>query len=141
MYNIRLRVANLVRKYDTCDPYRLAKALKIDVYALELPKSIRGFFIRPLKRRVIVLNSTMSEHERLVALCHELGHVRLHKGYGMLMRKYIRNSKQEAEANEFALHLLSYSRDIDAASLKPILDQRRPDALFVHNLLTALAEQ
>lgn len=140
MYNIRLRVANLIKKYDTCDPYRLAKYLKIDVYVLELPKSIRGFFVRPLKRKVIVLNANMSETEKLVALCHELGHVRLHKGYGMLMGRYIRNTKQESEANEFALHLLSYSRDIDTTALKPILDQRRPDPYFIHNLLTELAE-
>lgn len=140
MYNIRLRVANLVKKYDTTNPYKLAKALNIDVYVLELPRSIRGFFIRPLKRKAIVLNKAMSEQEQLVALCHELGHVRLHKGYGMLMHKYIRNTKQEAEANEFALHLLSYSKNIDATALKPMLDQRRPDAYFVHHLLTGLAE-
>lgn len=140
MYNIRLRVANLVKKYDTSDPYRLAKALKIDVYIMSLPKSVRGFFVRPLKRRAIVINADMSDNEKLVALCHELGHVRLHKGYGMLMGRYIRNSKQEAEANEFALHLLSYSRDIDATAIKQILDQRRPDPYFVHHLLTGLAE-
>lgn len=140
MYNIRLRVANLVKKYDTSDPYRLAKALKIDVYIMPLPKSVRGFFVRPLKRKAIVINSDMSDTERIVALCHELGHVRLHKGYGMLMGKYIRNTRQESEANEFALHLLSYSHDIDTTALKPILDQRRPDPYFIHNLLTGLAE-
>ena len=32
MLNIKLRVRNLVRKYDTSNPYELARHLKIDVY-------------------------------------------------------------------------------------------------------------
>lgn len=141
--NIPLRVKNLVKKYDTYNPYKLAKELHIDIYELDLPTSIRGFFIRPRRRKSIVINSNMSEAEKLVAVAHEIGHARLHKGYGMLMKAnfpYYRSSSREAEANEFAACLLSYNHDVDVNLLQQIIHKQKPDTQYIHNYLTGVIE-
>lgn len=141
MLNIKLRVRNLVRKYDTSNPYELAKLLNIDVYEFKLPPDVRGFLIRPLRRKMIFLNAGLSETEKLVALCHELGHARLHNGYGYTLRAntpYYRNSRREAEANEFAAHLLSHRHDINADMLKQVMNQKRPEPLMVHKMLNEI---
>lgn len=142
MFNIPLRVKNLVRKYDTCNPYHIAEELNIDILELDLPESIRGFFVRPLRRKMIVINANLDEVEKLVVLCHELGHVKLHKGYGMFMKKnlpYYRSTQRECEANEFALHLLSYSHDINTAQMQEVIKQKKPDPYYIHHLLTNIA--
>lgn len=139
--NIPLRVKNLVAKYDTYNPYQLAKELHIDIYELDLPPSIRGFFIRPRRRKSIVINSNMSEAEKLVAVAHEIGHARLHKGYGMLMKAnlpYFRSTKRETEANEFAACLLSYNHDVDITILQQIIKKQKTDAQYVHKYLTGV---
>lgn len=141
--NISLRVKNLVKKYDTYNPYQLAKELHIDIYELDLPPSIRGFFIRPRRRKSIVINSNMSEAEKLVAVAHELGHARLHKGYGMLMKAnlpYFRSTKRKTEANEFAACLLSYNHDVDVNMLQQIIKKQKTDAQYVHNYMTGAIE-
>ena len=71
MLNIPLRVKNLVNKFDTANPYKLAKLLNIDVYEYDLPIDIRGFIVRPLRRKCILLNKSLSETEKIVVLCHE----------------------------------------------------------------------
>ena len=73
MFNIPLRVENLILKYDTANPYQLAKCLNFDIYELDLPSAIRGFLIRPLRRKCIVLNANLSELQKHIVLCHELG--------------------------------------------------------------------
>lgn len=84
MFNISLRVENLILKYDTANPYQLAKCLNFDIYELDLPSEIRGFLIRPLRRKCIVLNSNLSELQKQIVLCHEIGHARLHSGYALI---------------------------------------------------------
>ena len=141
MLNIKLRVRNLVRKYDTSNPYELARHLKIDVYEFKLPRDVRGFIIHPLRRKMIFLNDSLSETEKIVALSHELGHVRLHSGYGYTLKAntpYYRSSRREAEANEFAAHLLSYRHDINADMLQQVLNQKRPEPLLVHKMLNEI---
>lgn len=144
MLNIKLRVRNLVRKYDTYNPYELARHLKIDVYEFKLPPDVRGFLIRPLRRKMIFLNDSLTETEKIVALCHELGHARLHSGYGYTLKAntpYYRSSRREAEANEFAAHLISYSRDINADELQQVINQKRPDPLMVHKMLNEIIRE
>ena len=144
MLNIKLRVRNLVRKYDTYNPYELARHLKIDVYEFKLPPDVRVFLIPPLRRKIIFLNDSLTETEKIVALCHELGHARLHSGYGYTLKAntpYYRSSRREAEANEFAAHLISYSRDINADELQQVINQKRPDPLMVHKMLNEIIRE
>ena len=56
MFNIKVRVKNLVKKYRTGNPFQLADDLGITIVRLPLPDDIRGFFVNVLRRKYIVLN-------------------------------------------------------------------------------------
>lgn len=139
--NIRLRVANLIRKYDTSDPYRLAKELGITVMTLDLPDSVRGFLVRVLRRKYIAINASLPEISQKVVLCHELGHASLHPAYGYyytLTGTYFIKSLKEAEANEFAVYMLSHSYDITPDTIATILKNRQQEPKTVHKILNEL---
>ncbi|MDD4601588.1 MAG: ImmA/IrrE family metallo-endopeptidase [Negativicutes bacterium] len=141
MINIKLRVANLVRKYGTCKPYALAHDLGIRIIPVDLPISVRGFLVRVLRRKIILLNNKLSETGAKVVICHELGHARLHSGYGYYYDPagtYFIPSKRETEANEFAAYLLSHSYDINPDIVANILKDRHPDPKAVHKILGEL---
>lgn len=108
MLNIKLRVKNLVRKYDTTDPYSIAKALNIEVCFMELPTRINGMWRRVLRRKYIVINSSLSEWQKKVVLCHK-GYY----SYNIAGRTFYLCTRKENEANEFSSELMSYSSDID----------------------------
>lgn len=139
MINIKLRVANLVKKYGTANPHLLAKALNIHIIRLPLPECTRGFLVRCLRRKYILINEALSDVAERVVICHELGHARLHLSYGYHFNAdytYFVPSKRESEANEYALHLLSYSGDTDSLmALQQYIVERRPDPREVHRLL------
>ena len=141
MMNIKLRVANLVKKYATHNPYELSKDLNITVMSLELPSSVRGFTVRVLRRKYIVLNAALPEHGKKVVLCHEIGHARLHPASGYyytLTGTYFIKSRKEAEANEYAAYVLSYSSDVDPGLLSKIIRGKQPNPRLVHQILSEL---
>ena len=139
--NIKLRVANLVAKSGTTNPYHIANDLGIDILPFGLPPSIRGFLVRVLRRKIIMVNDSLDDTAQMVTICHEIGHARLHSGYGYYYHTdgthYV-PSKREREANEFALHLLSYSHDFDVDAWASTLSDKRPDPNVVHRILNEL---
>lgn len=109
---IKEKVAKLVRKYDTRNPFGLAKDLGIYVYYKPLGK-LEGFYTIVLKRRAIVLNEHLEENRKRLILAHEIAHDQLHrnerKNLGeFLTMKHFNEAKNsyEIEANIFAAHLL-----------------------------------
>lgn len=139
--NIKLRVANLVKKCGTANPYHIAKDLGIEILSFDLPSSIRGFLVRVLRRKIIMLNDCLDETAQMVTVCHEIGHANTHSGYGYYYHAdgthYV-PSKREREANEFALYLLSYSHDFEVEAWANILKDKRPDPRIVHKILNDL---
>ena len=86
-------------------------------------------------------------------LAHELGHARLHTKYGYYLHadmSYYVPSKREKEANEFAIHLLSYSSDLDANLINKVINgdkldssygqpgEKNPNPREVHRILSKL---
>ncbi len=106
--NIKLRVKNLIEKYNTRNPYKLCEKLKIDIKFRDLGK-IRGYFKKVLRNKYIVINEKLDEYSQKVVLCHELGHAVLHSSKEVLLMKesfYRYTADLENEANEFAAQLL-----------------------------------
>lgn len=141
MKNIKLRVKNLIKKMGTADPFQIASALKIPIEYAELPPNINGYLSRPLRRKIIVINSKLNEYEIPIVICHELGHAMLHSIKGYIFHADTANfvnARNEYEANLFALYLLSYNYDIDnrllnAAPLQSdIMTYREAHALLCH---------
>lgn len=107
--DIRLKVLNLIVKYRTKNPFKLAKKLNIEILIEDLGE-VRGLFKKILRRKFIFVNSNLSEFDRLLVCCHELGHAILHSSseYQFLIdnTSLLRRSKLEDEANLFASYLL-----------------------------------
>ena len=76
--NIKLRVKNLVNKYQTADPFALAKELDVNILYVPLPEKIRGILVRVLRKKTILLNDKLNYEAQKIVICHELGHVRMH---------------------------------------------------------------
>lgn len=129
MYNYKIRARNLVRKYGTSNPFEIACYMNIDVLQLKLPNTIRGFLVRVLRRKFIALNANLPYEAQKIVVCHELGHAILHKGYGYYLHK---------EANQFAIHLLAYSSDLDANLITKVISEKDPDPRKVHKILSTL---
>jgi Predicted Zn peptidase len=100
--NLKLRVKNLVNKHGTADPFIIASGLGIKTHLAPLPKTVRGFLARVLRRKFIFVNEDLPELSQKIVVCHELGHARLHTGYGYRFHHdttYYVPSKREREAN------------------------------------------
>ena len=53
--NMKLRVRNLIEKYNTSNPYVLCERLGIEIKCVYY-KDVKGFFCRVLRRKYIVIN-------------------------------------------------------------------------------------
>ena len=135
--NIKLRVKNLVNKYQTADPFALAKELDVNILYVPLPEKIRGILVRVLRKKTILLNDKLNYEAQKIVICHELGHVRMHWHAGYFFQHegiYYSPARYECEANEFAIHLLNYSSDFiyDKDYILEILE--------VHKIINALMQ-
>lgn len=139
--NIPLRVRNLVKRHSTTNPFKIAKYENVDVIQWDLPNAIRGFLVRVLRRKIIFVNKNLSELQQLIVICHEIGHAKLHNGYGYYMHAdmvYYVSSKREHEANEYALNLLLQSYDIDIPTATKMIQSVKSDPRIVHKMLCDL---
>ncbi len=115
MKNIRLRVKNLIEKYNTSDPFQLCNKLGIIVLYNDLG-NLKGYYKHPRGRKVIVINSLLSKFAQTIVIAHELGHAILHSSSAAaLMHKHILrySNTMENEANKFAAELLLNGYDND----------------------------
>ena len=141
MYNYKVRAKNLVKKSGTSNPFEIAYYLNINILQLKLPNTIRGFLVRVLRRKFIALNANLPYEAQKIVVCHELGHAILHKGYGYYLHadmSYYVPSRREKEANQFAIHLLSHSSDLDADLITKVILEKDPDPREVHKILSTL---
>lgn len=128
--NIRLRTMNLIKKYSTTNPYKIAKQMGIYVVYLNL-KETKGFYKKILKRKYIFINENLNEFERKLVCAHELGHAILHakRKFEFLLEttNMYKQSKIEDEANEFASWLIfgdddemEYNQELEEAKIECI---------------------
>ena len=106
--NIRLRIKNLIKKYNTSDPAILC------IY--DDLGDLKGYYKHPQGRKVIVVNSLLSKFAQIIVLARELGHAILHSGSTVaLMHRHILqySNIMENEANKFAAELLLNGYDTD----------------------------
>lgn len=103
-------IQQLIRKYKTNDPFELAGFLNINVMYCDLGRGTRGFYMRKLRRRYIVIHEGLTEPWKRFVCAHELGHDRLHPGLSRFLldkHSFYDVSKFEYQANKFAIRLLT----------------------------------
>jgi Zn-dependent peptidase ImmA (M78 family) len=115
VFNIPLRVRNLIKKHSTCDPLRLAKIMNITIMYGQTPHKANGFWRRILRRKYIGINENLEVEWQVQAVtAHEIAHIVLHpdyKSYSIAGRSFFSDSRKENEADEFAAELISYAYD------------------------------
>ncbi|MCL6445198.1 MAG: ImmA/IrrE family metallo-endopeptidase [Alicyclobacillus sp.] len=112
---IKNSVLKLVRKFKTCDPYRICELKGIIIWKRILSNSIRGMYIRAFRRRYIIINSEIHWQWQRFICAHELGHDVLHKDMKGLHVDSVDmpfRGKMELEANVFAVYLLLLGQGI-----------------------------
>lgn len=105
---IQRKVRNLVRKYNTRNPYEIAEAIGAKIYYGNLG-DVAGFYQYIKRHRCIYINSNLDECITRIVMAHELGHAILHRKencYFIEDQTLFFTSRIEREANRFAAELL-----------------------------------
>lgn len=118
-------IQKLVRKYKTNDPFELAKRLNIIIRYTEFDEGTRGLYFHKMRRRFIVIDSSLDDNWKRIVCAHELGHDRLHPGLNRFWldeQTFFNTGKYERQANLFALKLLTcYSTPEEGESINNFL--------------------
>ena len=107
MQDIKKIVNYYKRKYNTSDPFEIADRLNILYQFGDL--KYEGCYVFLKNHRYIFLNRNLSYHDKQLVMAHELGHAILHRKencYFIRNKTLLLNSKNEIEANKFAMELL-----------------------------------
>lgn len=105
---IKRLVAYCKRKFGTSDPFEIAKQLHIEVQIGDIGSKC-GCYMYLKRHKCIFLNENLEEHEMTLVMAHELGHGIMHPRencYFIKHKTLLLNSKNEIEANKFAVELL-----------------------------------
>lgn len=105
------KALELIKKYETRDPFQLAEALGITVMFREDFKKLKGMYKVILRNRYIFINSNLEPDMQALVCAHELGHDLLHRVFlkSSVFQEFVlydMKSKPEYEANIFASELL-----------------------------------
>ena len=120
-YEIYKQAKNLIQKYGTNDPVRLAKDMGILVYDVQDLKNLLGMYTCRWKHRIILVNPNINRMLYKMVLAHEIGHDQRHRhlaAAGGLKEFELFNMTNitEYEANASASHILQDGYDIAAAA-------------------------
>lgn len=119
MINYKIRVRNLVRKYNTRDPYKIAKELGVQICESYMSKDMpKGMFKKILGIKFIIINLTRikNEYDRNFTLAHELGHAIFHssnEAFFLHDHTFYQRGRFEKDANRFAAELLIDETELD----------------------------
>ena len=111
---IKRTVEKLRKRYKTKDPFELAQYMGI-VVLFEPLGTVRGYYCRSYKQKVIHINIDESHEQQAITCAHELGHSILHPDTNT---PYLRANtlysidKLEVEANRFMAQLLVSDADV-----------------------------
>lgn len=108
--NISNCANNLIKTYETNNPFKIAKYLGINV-KYERLQHLKGFYTYILRNRYIVINNNIDDVSAKIVCAHEIGHDRFHRGLGINMFQdklcvSLKTSTPEIQANFFAAEIL-----------------------------------
>lgn len=112
--NIRGLVRKLCQKYNTRDPFEIARQKNIIVIYEPLGR-INGFYSKSFRQQFIHINSSLDKSAQLFTCCHELGHAIMHPNLNtpfLRAETLFSVDKMEVQANKFAVDLMYTDYDL-----------------------------
>lgn len=106
--DIKKLVSYYVQKYNTRNPFELARYLNVQVASGDMG-SRAGCYMFLKNHKCIFLNDNLDENEKMLVMAHELGHAIMHRKencYFIRNKTFLLTSTNEIEANKFAIELL-----------------------------------
>lgn len=125
MTKIKKKVSQLVKKYGTNNPFKLAESLNITI-VYEPLGSIYGYYSKSHRFKVIHLNENLPYEKQTSTCAHELGHAIFHpESNTAFLREntFFPTSKIEQEANEFMMELLFVQYVNDSTTIKEAVEE------------------
>lgn len=113
--DIKKLVSYYVKKYNTRNPFELARCLNVQVLSGDIG-SRAGCYMFLKNHKCIFLNENLSEDELTLVMAHELGHAIMHRKencYFIRNKTFLLTSTNEIEANKFAMELLISDEFLD----------------------------
>ncbi|OQM47502.1 hypothetical protein B6A27_00195 [Anoxybacillus sp. UARK-01] len=104
-----------IKKHKTNNPFEIAENRNIIIRYFPLGQTL-GFYMKNARHQVITINSDINDYLKKFVCAHELGHAILHKDENtpFLHRNTLfSKDKIEREANEFAVRLLLYDKNLE----------------------------
>lgn len=111
--DVKKLVKQLIKKYGTSNPFKIAEAMGITIVYENLGSSW-GYFSSLYRTFIIHINENLSYEKQFFTCLHELGHVLQHPDHNMAFLKentFFSTDKYELEANLFAVELLFSNTD------------------------------
>lgn len=108
MFEIKKIVNRLTKKYDTCNPFKIAEEQNIVILFENLGNTL-GYYSSYKRVKIIHINNKLDNDFKIFVCAHELGHAVLHPNKNTSFLKthtLFSTSKIEIEANTFAAELL-----------------------------------
>ena len=113
--DIPKKATNLVRKYQTQNPFKIIENLNTILVYRPL-EGVNGFYQYFQRNNIIYIDERLPEHQQRFVCAHELGHMLFHKKSNAIFldsRMHFNTCKHELEANRFAVNLLISDNDIN----------------------------
>src|SRR5438552_3332635 len=136
MFFFREKIKNLrfgwnERTLTESDFHRLCKRFRIKV--VEMPLTTGGFYYRAMGRDFIAVDSRLLGPQKLVVLFHELAHFLFHtpeSGATANFHGIGRRTRQEREADLFALFALIPKSSLETRSIDELIDDGFPPEMI-----------
>lgn len=110
---IQKKINDLIKTYNTANPFKLCEYLDIKVFICKVAGN--GMYHTYKRIPMIYINEDLDEHGKLLACGHELAHHLLHRKYNRVFldnNTHFKTDKYETEADTFADSLFSiYQKD------------------------------
>ena len=108
----------LIKKYGTRDPFEIMDQMNIVVGETSRYKTLKGYCFMSCKTIYVMINSFLSEEEKMIVAAHELGHIILHRSQLKMAPMqddtlYNMTDNTEYQANLFAADLLINDEEIE----------------------------
>ncbi|WP_338133377.1 ImmA/IrrE family metallo-endopeptidase [Bacillus sonorensis] len=131
------KIKSITKKIETNNPFKIAKALGIEVVYEDLGKAL-GYYSRHFRVKVIHINQNANEHNKEFVCAHELGHAIFHPDANTPFFKkqtLFSTDRIELEANFFAINLL-FSSINSCVTVKEAIEQYGiPEKLILSYLI------